>query len=127
MISDPLLMRIALSTTAIQLERKLGRKEMYHSSKLIFGCVRLLQERLDDDAQAVSDQTLVAVTQLIAVEVISSPQVDVRQSIDSRQNDTGNVKTVRLHSQALQNMVTLRGGLDMVSRSSPIAASLIFW
>ena len=66
---DPLLTRIAMSTTALQLERKLGRKELYGSTELTFDCVRLLQERLDDDAQAVSDETLVAVSQLIALEV----------------------------------------------------------
>ena len=46
-----------------------GRKELYQSTALTFDCVRLLQERLDDAAQAVSDETLVAVSQLIALEV----------------------------------------------------------
>ena len=66
---DPLLTRISMATTALQIERKLGRKELYQSTTLTFECVRLLQERLDDAAQAVSDETLVAVSQLIALEV----------------------------------------------------------
>lgn len=127
MSQNSLLTQIAMSTTALQLERKLGRRELYQSSELIFGCVRLLQERLDDDAQAVSDETLIGVSQLIALEVSTfGPSVHAT-SVDRIKNDTGNVKTVRLHTQALHNMVNLRGGLDMVNRSSPIAASVVFW
>lgn len=70
---DPLLTRIAMSTTALQLERKLGRHELYSSTQLMFDCVRLLQERLDDDVQAVSNETLVGVSQLIALEVSKKP------------------------------------------------------
>lgn len=66
---DPLLTRIAMSTTALQLERKLGRHELYTSTQLTFECVRLLQQRLDDDVQAVSNETLIGVSQLIALEV----------------------------------------------------------
>lgn len=67
--NDPLLVRIAMATTALQLERKSGRRELYQSTALTTDCVRLLQTRLDDAAQAVSDETLVAVSQLIALEV----------------------------------------------------------
>lgn len=74
MREDALLTRIALTTTAVQLERRLARKDAYKSTELTYGCLNLLQGRLSDDIQAVSNETIIAISQLIALEVSQTSQ-----------------------------------------------------
>ena len=73
-------------------------------------CLTLLNARLQDPAESVSDQTLVAIASLAAME-----------------HDRGNMRALDMHLKGLKNIVDLRGGLETIRVTNAMAANVVFW
>ena len=76
-------MHVILQISAINLEQLRG--EEARRSRLLMGeCIRLLRDRVQDQVLGVSDQTLVAVANLAAIEVCRSVEVEFGSIILTR-------------------------------------------
>jgi len=73
-------------------------------------CLTLLNARLQDPQASVSDQTLVAIANLAAME-----------------HDRGHMRALDMHLKGLKNIVEMRGGLEAVRATNAMAANVVFW
>lgn len=67
--TDRVLFHVILQLSALNLETLKSQPDGDHSRQLMRECIRLLRERVQDEILGISDQTIVAVANLTAIEV----------------------------------------------------------
>ena len=92
-------------------------------------CIRLLRERIDEQTrtQDISDETIVSVAYLAAVEVFATDSSLHETDKALPQHERGDFKSLQLHAEGLQRMIQLRGGLDAIKSTHLVAANIVSW
>ncbi|KAF2235640.1 hypothetical protein EV356DRAFT_444661 [Viridothelium virens] len=108
--ADELLFNVVLYLSAVSLEALQQEPVRADSTRLMTECIGLLRARVADPSQGMSDETIIAVANLMAIE-----------------HGKGNIRSLNMHMEGLKRMVNARGGLDALRVSSPMAANIAFW
>ncbi|KAH7369525.1 hypothetical protein BKA65DRAFT_697 [Rhexocercosporidium sp. MPI-PUGE-AT-0058] len=108
-LADPALFNVSLQTASLDAELH-AQKGFHQSAILMRDAVSLIRHKIDDPTLAFQDATLDAVVTLAAIE-----------------HGKGNLHECRMHVDAVKRMVTVRGGIAAVKRSSPLTARMVPW
>lgn len=134
--SDSLLFHVALLLSSLSLEEAKDPREGNRARHLLGGwnsrqiqaeCIRQLSDRVRDQVLGTSDQTIVAVANLAAIEVSGLSEVIMQTLLITSKHERGNIKMVQIHMDGLKRMVSMRGGLNSIRSTCPLAANIAFW
>ena len=81
--TDDVLFHVTLLLSSLSLERLKGHSTTPHTKQLLAECIRLLSQRVEDPVLGISDQTVVAVANLAAIEVRVQSHMIVERLADS--------------------------------------------
>ncbi|KAK5174277.1 uncharacterized protein LTR77_001357 [Saxophila tyrrhenica] len=109
--SDEVLFNVVLLLSGLdRVQLQLQQHNSVHTRQLMDQCLTLLNTRIQDPVAGTNDQTMVAIATLASME-----------------HDRGNMRALDMHLEGLKRVVELRGGLDNVRTTNPMAANLVFW
>ncbi|KAI9710308.1 MAG: hypothetical protein M1820_002802 [Bogoriella megaspora] len=108
--NDELLFNVVLYLSAESLESLQPGEASSSANVLMTHCIRLLRERVAEPGLGTTNETIVAVANLMAIE-----------------HGKGNMRSLKMHMDGLKRMVTARGGLNALRDSSPMTANMAFW
>ncbi|KAI1376859.1 fungal-specific transcription factor domain-containing protein [Hypoxylon crocopeplum] len=100
-LTDPVLLNSVLFTSEQFLARMTGKKECPLAINHLTQTIQILNERLRDPSQQISDPTIAAVTGLALTE-----------------QSSGNHENWRIHMEGIKRMVEMRGGLSTFESNS---------
>lgn len=72
--------------------------------------MQLVGQRIQDPEKRFNDYTLASIAALLAME-----------------SDRGNIRGLNMHLEALKRIIEMRGGLEAIRQSNPMAANFAFW
>ena len=99
-----------LELSALNLDTLEPLRRRRQADQLMQESLGLLRQRLAGNLDTHCDETVVAISNLIAIE-----------------HGRGNHGLTRLHMQALQKLIQERGGLNAVQSTNPLVANIVFW
>ncbi|KAK6076102.1 cytochrome P450 61 [Seiridium cupressi] len=108
-LADAALFHVSLQTASLDVERR-GGKGFPMSELLMADSVTLLRQNVANLSLAFKNETLNSVVTLAAIEY-----------------GKGNVEASNMHIDGVKRMVSTRGGIHEIKRTSPLTARMISW
>ncbi|OBT65849.1 hypothetical protein VE03_05456 [Pseudogymnoascus sp. 23342-1-I1] len=108
-LADPALFHVSLQTASLDQELR-SRKGFPISELLMTDSVSLVRRKIADSSLAFQDETVNSVVTLAAIE-----------------HGKGNVEASRMHIDGVKRIVSIRGGINEVKRTSPLTARMVSW
>ncbi|EMC98247.1 hypothetical protein BAUCODRAFT_23055 [Baudoinia panamericana UAMH 10762] len=108
--ADEVLFHVVLLLSSLDRANLQGSNDSLHTRRLLDQCLTLLNTRVMNPVAGINDHTLVAVSSLAAME-----------------HDRGNMRALDMHLEGLKRIVELRGGLNVIRSTNPMASNIVFW
>ncbi|KFY13265.1 hypothetical protein V492_03374 [Pseudogymnoascus sp. VKM F-4246] len=108
-LADPALFHVSLQTASLDQELR-SQKGFPISELLMTDSVSLVRRKIEDSSLAFQDETVNSVVTLAAIE-----------------HGKGNVEASRMHVEGVKRIVSIRGGINEVKRTSPLTARMVSW
>ncbi|KFX92173.1 hypothetical protein V490_05534 [Pseudogymnoascus sp. VKM F-3557] len=108
-LADPALFHVSLQTASLDQELR-SQKGFPISELLMADSVSLVRRKIEDSSLAFQDETVNSVVTLAAIE-----------------HGKGNVEASRMHIDGVKRIVSIRGGINEVKRTSPLTARMVSW
>ncbi|KFY35660.1 hypothetical protein V494_05719 [Pseudogymnoascus sp. VKM F-4513 (FW-928)] len=108
-LADPALFHVSLQTASLDQELR-SQKGFPISELLMTDSVSLVRRKIEDSSLAFQDETVNSVVTLAAIE-----------------HGKGNVEASRMHIEGVKRIVSIRGGINEVKRTSPLTARMVSW
>ncbi|KFY31944.1 hypothetical protein V493_00657 [Pseudogymnoascus sp. VKM F-4281 (FW-2241)] len=128
-LADPALFHVSLQTASLDQELR-SRKGFPISELLMTDSVSLVRRRIEDSSLAIQDETMNSVVTLAAIEV-KSPLLPWRRVYNINksyeQHGKGNFEASRIHIDGVKRIVSIRGGINEIKRTSPLTARMVPW
>ena len=110
MRDDVVLFHVILLLSSLDRQRLQNQPRSPHSMEVYGQCLALVGRRIQDPEQRFSDSTLASIAALLAMET-----------------ERGNIRGLNMHLEALKRIIEMRGGLEAIRSSNPMAANFAFW
>jgi hypothetical protein len=111
-LTDPALFNSILFVGAQFKATIYGQKERPSAVNHLKETIRILNERLQDPLQEISDSTISAVASIALIEVSAPHFCSKDTPTYFQQQSTGNQANWRIHIRGIRRMVEMRGGLS---------------
>ncbi|KAI7212082.1 hypothetical protein KC333_g7315 [Hortaea werneckii] len=108
--ADDLLFHVVLLVSGLDQDALRKTGQSIETRQMLDRCLNLLGAQIRDPIASTTDHTLVAIASLAAVE-----------------HGRADMRALQSHLAGLKNLIKMRGGLEAIRSSSPLAANVIYW